>query len=116
MPPSPQAPPTKPGPSGESTRHKTQEDLAAIVGTKEDRKVRARADASKGVWFGFGMFGMIGWSVAVPALAMIALGVWIDSKWPSQYSWTLMLMFIGVVLGCFNGWYWISRERDKLER
>ena len=92
-----------------------QDTLANIVGSKENRKVRARQDASHSVWFGFGMFGVIGWSVTVPALACVALGVWIDSRWPSPYSWTLMLLFIGVILGCLNAWYWVSRERGKLD-
>ncbi|MDJ0774758.1 MAG: AtpZ/AtpI family protein [Mastigocoleus sp. MO_167.B18] len=34
-----------------------------------------------------------------------------DSHFPSPYSWTLMLLFVGVVLGCMNAWYWIERER-----
>ena len=85
------------------------------MGAKEDRKTRARQNANRSVWFGFGMFGVIGWSVAVPAVVCIAIGVWIDSRWPSQYSWTLMLLFIGVILGCLNAWYLLSRERNNLE-
>lgn len=111
-----------PGPDAKPTheherdsRHKSQEELAEIVGAKENRKVRARQDAHRSVWFGFGMFGIIGWSVAVPTVACIALGVWIDSRWPSPYSWTLMLLFVGVVLGCMNAWYWVTRERSKLD-
>ena len=99
----------------EDLRHKSQEELAEIVGVKEDRKVRARQKAYSSVWFGFGMFGIIGWSVVVPAIALIALGVWIDTRWPSRYSWTLMLLFVGVVLGCVNAWYWVIRERSKLD-
>jgi ATP synthase protein I len=90
------------------------EELASVVGEKEARKAKARREADKSVWFGLGMFGMIGWSVAVPALACVALGVWIDRTWPSQYSWTLMLLFVGVALGCANAWYWVTRERSKL--
>jgi ATP synthase protein I len=60
------------------------------------------------LFFGLGVFGVVGWSVAIPTLLGIALGVWIDQKWPSQYSWTLMLLFVGVVLGCLNAWFWID--------
>ncbi len=106
-----------PGPGGKPPQHSREEreELADIVGAKEDRKVRARQDAHRSVWFGFGMFGVIGWSVAVPAVACIALGVWIDTRWPSPYSWTLMLLFVGVILGCVNAWYWVTRERNKLD-
>ncbi len=89
-----------------------REELISIVGSKEERKVKARREPYKSVWFGLGMFGMIGWSVAIPTLACIALGIWIDTHWPSRYSWTLMLLFVGMALGCWNAWYWVVRERN----
>lgn len=94
--------------------HPAETELMDQVGAKEERKLRARRERHKGVWFGLGMFGLVGWSVAVPTLAAIALGVWIDTRFPSQYSWTLMLLVMGIALGCFNAWYWVSRERDRL--
>ena len=102
------------------TNHSDHEALeAALVETvdvKERRKLRARRDRASQVWFGLGMFGVIGWSVAVPMLLSLALGIWIDRRWPSQYSWTLMFLFLGVVLGCLNAWYWLTRERAKIEQ
>jgi len=86
------------------------------VGKKETRKLRAIRQRGRGVWFGLGMFGMVGWSVAVPALIGIAVGIWIDTKWPDRYSWTLMLLIIGIVLGCWNAWYWVTRERKEIEK
>jgi ATP synthase protein I len=80
------------------------------VGRKESRKLKARREKGRSLWFGMGMFGLVGWSVAIPTLAGIALGVWVDSRWPGPYSWTLMLLVIGVGLGCLNAWYWIKRE------
>ncbi len=79
------------------------------IARKSDRKIKARNEPQN-IWFGLGMFGMVGWSVAIPSLLGIALGVWIDTHIESKYSWTLMLLVIGVALGCFNAWYWISKE------
>ncbi|MDJ0747403.1 MAG: AtpZ/AtpI family protein [Xenococcaceae cyanobacterium MO_167.B27] len=79
---------------------------------KSDRKLKARREA-KNIWFGLGMFGMVGWSVAIPSLLGIGLGVWIDTHIQSKYSWTLMLLVIGVALGCLNAWYWISKESQS---
>ena len=79
------------------------------VGTKEARKIRARSERNKSIWFGLGMFGIVGWSVAVPTLLGTALGIWIDKHYPSQFSWTLMLLFAGVLLGSINAWHWINR-------
>jgi len=93
------------------------ERFAEEVGKKEKRKIRARRQKDKrSVWFGLGMFGIVGWSVAIPTIIGILIGIWIDTKWPGRFSWTLMLLFIGVILGCFNAWYWVSKERKEIEK
>ena len=86
--------------------------FADTIGAKAERKLKAKRERHRSIWFGMGMFGMVGWAVATPTLAGVAVGFWIDQRWPSRFSWTLMLLFIGVVLGCFNAWYWIRREGD----
>ena len=95
--------------SKERTR-KIAEDFGRGVERKEDRKIKTRREKDRGVWFGLGMFGLVGWSVAIPTLIGLALGIWIDSRWPSRYSWTLMGLIIGVALGCLNAWFWVKRE------
>ena len=96
------------------TRHR-EGDFPDRVGRKARRRLRARAE-DEGIWFWLGMFGLVGWSVAIPTLAGIALGAWIDRVWPGDISWTLTLLFIGVVAGCFNAWQWVQRERHRGER
>lgn len=93
-----------------------EEDFSKAVERKESRKLKARGRDGRGVWFGLGMFGLIGWSVALPALAGVALGAWIDRTWPSPYSWTLMLLLAGIILGSLNAWHWVSQERKKIEK
>ena len=78
---------------------------------REKRKISAR-QKDKRIWFGLGMFGMVGWSVALPTVAGGFLGVWIDTHWPGRYSWTLMLIISGLALGCYNAWYWMQKERQ----
>ena len=60
------------------------------------------------------MMGLVGWSVAIPTLIGLALGIWLDSTVPLGFSWTLTLLFAGIIVGCINAWYWISRERDEI--
>ena len=81
---------------------------------RERRKLRARKKKADGVWFGLGMFGMVGWSVAVPTVLSIFIGVWIDLTWTSRYSWTLMLLVVGLGIGCANAWFWINRETRSI--
>lgn len=90
-------------------------EFAAGIGRKEARKVKARQSKDRGVWFGLGMMGTIGWSVAVPTLVGIALGIWLDINYPGQISWTITLLFVGLFVGCANAWYWVKREQKKIE-
>jgi ATP synthase protein I len=84
------------------------------VGAQAARKLKARRNSTRGVWFGLGMSGLIGWSVTVPALMGAALGIWVDKHYPSRFSWTLMLLVIGLIIGCLNAWHWVASEYDKM--
>lgn len=97
---------------GQDAREEFRRQLAA----KRARKLRAQRLGEHQAWFGLGMFGVVGWSVAIPAVACIALGVWIDRVKPGRYSWTLMLLVVGMALGCLNGWFWLARERRIIEQ
>jgi ATP synthase protein I len=94
-------------------QHEIMDDLARKVQRKEERKMKARAEGDKGVWFGLGMFGLVGWSVAIPTLIFLGIGIWVDRKLPSQYSWTLMLLVFGVIVGCWNAWYWVKKQSSE---
>lgn len=84
--------------------------VAREVDHKARRRLRARRERDRGVWFGLGMFGLVGWAVAIPTLAGIALGVWLDGRLDNEVSWTLTFLFVGVLLGCLNAWFWVRRE------
>lgn len=89
--------------------------FAAQADTKAARKLKARRGAAHGVWFGLGMMGLIGWSVAVPTLLGAALGLWLDERHPGTHSWTLALLVAGLTIGCLNAWHWVAKE-DKAMR
>jgi ATP synthase protein I len=91
---------------------KYRSDLEKDVSAKEKRKLEARRGEHRTIWFGLGTFGLVGWSVTIPALVGIAIGSQIDSHIPSRFSWTLMLLVLGVALGCLNAWRWIVRENQ----
>jgi len=98
-------------PSGEiAPEQRFREDVAR----RARRKQQARAQQHRAVWFSLGLMGLVGWSVALPTLAGIALGWWIDRRWPSDVSWTLTLLFIGVAIGCLNAWRWVRQESEQV--
>lgn len=55
-------------------------------------------------------FGIVGWSIALPTMLGIGLGIWVDNRWPSRASWTLILLFVGLVMGCVTAWRWIEES------
>lgn len=84
----------------------------AVAG-EERRKLRARRRGDRGPWFWLGMFGLVGWSIAIPTLLGIFAGVWLDRRFEGRVSWTLTMLLIGVVLGCWTAWYWVDRESQQ---
>jgi ATP synthase protein I len=82
------------------------------VQRKAERKLRARQEEERTAWFWLGMFGLVGWSIAVPTVIGVALGIWIERRWPGPISWILTLLIIGVGIGCLNAWYWIKQESN----
>ena len=85
------------------------------VAAKAARKLKAQRDSTQGVWLGLGMMGLIGWSGVVPTLAGAALGIWLDNRHPGRHSWTLMLLIIGLVIGCLNAWHWVDKEDKEMQ-
>jgi len=94
---------------------KNEPTFAGQVGAKAARKLKARRNPRPGVWFGVGMVGLIGWSVAIPTLLGAGLGLWLDRRFPGGRSWTLALLVAGLTIGCLNAWFWVSKE-DKAMR
>ncbi len=86
------------------------DDLPDEVGKKEQRKIRSRVDEGRSIWFGLGMFGLVGWSIAIPTLIGIAIGIWLDGALEVPFSCTLTCLFVGLVTGCWIAWYWVQRE------
>ena len=98
-------------------KEKTEKERLAFshqVGAKAARKLKAQRHVSRTIWYGLGMMGLVGWSVVVPTLLGAALGIWLDKHHPSSHSYTLMLLLIGLILGCLNAWHWVAKEDKKI--
>jgi ATP synthase protein I len=84
------------------------------ISLAEFRKLEAKRRGVQGVWFGLGLFGLVGWAVAIPTLLGVLLGTWIDKHYPGVHSWTLSLLIVGLFLGCLNAWHWVAREEKAI--
>lgn len=76
----------------------------------EEQKLKAKKEKKTPIWFGLGMFGLIGWSVALPMIIGVMIGLWLDRHFPGRFSWTLTMLLVGAILGCLNAWKWIRKE------
>jgi ATP synthase protein I len=85
------------------------------IAAQAARKLKSQRGGKRSIWFGLGMSGLIGWSVTVPTLLGAGLGIWIDRHYPSQVSWTLMLLIFGLALGCLNAWHWVDSEYKGMQ-
>ena len=110
--------PTEESSDGATGRHEleshkqAQQHVQELIARKEMRRLRAKTKQQQQIWFGLGMFGLIGWSVTVPTLIGAAVGMAIDARWETRQSWTLMLMLGGLFIGCLNAWRWLRDESE----
>jgi ATP synthase protein I len=88
--------------------------LSREISAKAARKLKAQRQGVPGIWFGLGMMGLIGWSIALPTLLGASLGLWLDRHYAGTHSWTLALLVAGLVLGCWNAWHWVAREQKEM--
>jgi len=89
---------------------RSDEDLLQTVSRQQARKIRARRERRRLVWFGLGAMGVVGWSVAIPTVLGVLAGHWLDSHHPGPVSWSLTLLVIGAALGGLSAWRWLRRQ------
>jgi ATP synthase protein I len=98
-------------------KKKSTLEFLEIIKKKEQRKLLSQKHTKNWIfWIGFSIFGLIGWSVILPTAFGLGLGIWIDHRWPSNLSWTLILGMGGLVLGCLSAWIWVVKESKEIER
>ena len=90
-----------------------QDQSAASISRRARRMKAARDNPGPSPLRGIGTFGMIGWSVAVPAVGGALLGLWLDRVAPQGFSWTIALLLGGVALGAMVAWTWIDKEGER---
>lgn len=90
-------------------RDSQEDEFRRAVRDRAERKRRARGRTDD-VAFWLGMFGLVGWSVAIPTLIGVAVGVWLDGRSEQSFSWTLTLLGVGLAVGCAIAWYWVRQE------
>lgn len=92
--------------------HKTPEEkLMDKISSDAEKKIHARKKG-KEIMFGLGVFGIVGFSIAIPTLLGILLGSYLDGKTDSSISYTITFLFLGLVIGCVNAWRWVKETGE----
>ena len=78
-----------------------------------ERLQRSRRAPGASPLRGLGVFGMIGWSIAVPTVGGAFLGLWLNKVAPQSFSWPIALILGGTVVGGIIAWTWVSKETQS---
>lgn len=95
----------------------TQDHRSALedIRRRTERMKRTRRRRADSPLRGLSAFGAIGWSIALPTVGGVLLGMWLDGVAPAQFSWPLALMLGGLVLGMIVAWNWVEQENRQAE-
>lgn len=92
----------------------TDKDKASeAIRRRTQRMQKTRDEPQYSPLNGLGVFGVIGWSVAIPTVGGAFLGMWLNRVAPQSFSWPIALILGGVVVGGLVAWSWIDKARDQ---
>jgi ATP synthase protein I len=76
-----------------------------------DRYTR-REPPGRAFWRSVSVLGTIGWSIAIPAVAGAWAGHRLDLHFETGVRFTLMLLTVGVTIGCMVSWRVVRSHRE----
>ncbi|MHA1550048.1 MAG: AtpZ/AtpI family protein [Alphaproteobacteria bacterium] len=95
---------------------KPKNKLTKIIEKKVSRRVRAKKEHNNN-WRMTSFFGLIGFSIVIPLAGLIWLGTYLDKTYPNApVSWTMIGIFVGLIVGGYNAWRWIKAEQTQIKK
>lgn len=100
-----------------NTESESRKQFQETIKHKLSERRRAREEEKReGIWFGLAMMGILGWSVAIPTLIGVAIGIALDAAFPQLSPGILLIsILIGLVCGCLIAWFWVQQESESEE-
>ena len=92
---------------------KDKDDASAAIHRRAQRMQQTRDEPKYSPLTGLGVFGVIGWSVAIPTVGGAFLGLWLNRVAPQSFSWPIALILGGVVIGAMVAWNWVDKSADQ---
>jgi ATP synthase protein I len=87
-----------------------EDEFETRVRRQKERIEQGRREKGQSFWKYVGLIGVVGWGVAVPTAVGVLLGLWIDRRYDTGSRWTLILLVLGLCMGCLNAWRMITKE------
>lgn len=85
-----------------------QDPLVKEVRVRGERYRRRLRDGEPSVARRLAQIGVLGWMIVVPMLIGLFIGRWLDGMFGSGLFWTAPLLMLGLALGCWSAWKWVT--------
>ena len=90
-----------------------EDEFEVRVRRQSDLIRKGKEETGQSFWTYVGLIGAVGWGIVLPIVLGVLLGFWIDRKLGGGSMWTLILLLVGVAIGCVNGWRTITEEHQE---
>jgi ATP synthase protein I len=89
---------------------KPDEDDPLVKGVRlrGERRRRWLREGDPSVARRLAQIGVLGWIIVVPTLIGVFAGRWLDRMFNSGLFWTAPLLMLGLALGCWSAWKWMT--------
>ena len=77
---------------------------------RRERRDRWLREGDMSVGRRLAQIGVLGWIFVVPTLGGLFLGRWLDRWLASGIFWTAPLMVVGLCIGGWTAWKWMTRD------
>lgn len=90
-----------------------KEDFLDQAIKKESRKLKARRKNGISPWWGFRLFGLVGWSVIISALIGVFIAGVIEHYYTGRHTWAAMFLLGGILIGFIIALILLAKEMFK---
>ena len=89
------------------TNHRRRSEIRRTI-RRDMQRYRQREPAERGFWRSLGVLGSVGWPIVVMTVGGAWLGRWLDRQWDTGVRLTMMLVFVGAIVGSSVAWSMIQ--------